>query len=145
MFYSPISQIGAIVMALVCLLGLIRGELALRLTSGLFVLDWVGSEALEDWRAQHKAQPAILAIDVAFTVFMVFVVMRTRTRWPKYALAANALIVATHLGAMIGPQVTRWDFFSLYYALSYAVLASLAYGALAEAPIGRSRSNSLKI
>jgi hypothetical protein len=69
---------------------------------------------------------------------MIFVVTRTRTQWPKYALAANGLIVATHLGALIGPQITRWDFFSLYYALSYAVLAAFAYGALAEAPARRS-------
>jgi predicted branched-subunit amino acid permease len=140
MFYSPIAQIGVIVMALICILGLLRGELALRLTSGLFVFDWVGSEALEDWNGQHKAQPTILSIDIAFTAVMVVVVMRTRTQWPKYALVANALIVTTHLGALVGPQVTRWDFFTLYYALSYVVLATLLYGALAEAPTRRTRS-----
>jgi hypothetical protein len=134
MFYSPIAQVGVIVMALVCALGIIRGELALRLASALLSFAWVASEALEDWNGQHKAQPAILAIDIAFTIFMVVVVTRTRTQWPKYALAINALIVATHLGALVGPQVTRWDFFTLYYALSYAVLAAFAYGALAEAP-----------
>jgi hypothetical protein len=134
MFYSPIAQIGAVIMALVCILGLFRGELALRLASGVLGFAWVASEALEDWNGQHKAQPAILLIDIAFTAFMVVVVTRTRTQWPKYALAANALIVTTHLSALVGPQVTRWDFFTLYYALSYAVLAAFAYGALAEAP-----------
>ncbi len=145
MFYSLIAQIGAVVMALVCLLGLFRGELALRLASGLFMFDWVGSEALEDWNGRHKAQPAILWIDIAFTAFLVVVVMRTRTQWPKYALAANTLIVATHLGALIGPKVTRWDFFTLYYGLSFAVLAALLYGALVEAPVRRTRSNRLNI
>jgi hypothetical protein len=134
MYYSAITQIGVITMTVICVFGLFRGELALRLSSGLFMLDGLGSEALEDWNGGHKAQPDILAIDIAFTLFMVVVVMRTRTQWPKYALAANALIVATHLGALIGPKVTRWDFFTLYYGLSFAVLAALLYGALAEAP-----------
>lgn len=122
-------------MTVICIIGLLRGEFALRLSSGLFMLDGFGSEALEDWNGRHKAQPSILAIDIAFTIFMVFVVARTRTQWPKYALAANTLIVTTHLGALVGPQVTRWDFFTLYYALSFAVLAALLYGALAEAPV----------
>jgi len=145
MYYSAITQIGVTVMTAICVLGLFRGELALRLSSGLFMLDGLGSEALEDWNGRHKAQFGILAIDIAFTAFLVVVVMRTRTQWPKYALAANTLIVATHLGALIGPKVTRWDFFTLYYGLSFAVLAALLYGALVEAPVRRTRSNRLNI
>jgi len=137
MFHSPIAQVGVILMALVCIIGLLRGERALKITAAVLFFAWVASEAAEDWNGQHKAQPTILLIDIAFTVFLAIVVTRTRTQWPKYALAANALIVTTHLGALVGPQVTRWDFFTLYYALSYAVLAALLYGALAEAPVKR--------
>jgi len=137
MFHDLTLQIGLIILAVITLVVIFRGEIALRIATAALVLNVISCELAEDWNGHHKAQPVILEIDIAYSVLLLIVVFRTKTRWPQVAAVAQILIVATHLGALVGPQVTRWDFFTLYYALSYAVLAALLYGALAEAPVKR--------
>ncbi len=134
MFATPLSQAGAVTMALACLFAIARGGWVERLAAGALMIDWIGCAALQDRRFGHHGQPAIFAIDVVYcTLLFVLAISVTRTRyWLLCACAFQLLIVLTHVMAAADVQIGQWDFFSAYFVWSYALLAALALGAALE-------------
>jgi hypothetical protein len=70
---------------------------------------------------------AILPIDVAMLGLFLWIVLRTRRRWPVFAAAAQLLMVATYL---VRPAVVDgWTYMTVQMIWSYLALIAIGYGA----------------
>ncbi|MGC1302734.1 MAG: hypothetical protein WA840_10200 [Caulobacteraceae bacterium] len=125
-------------MALICLSALIRGRWPERITAIALAIAWVGSAAVEDRRGLHHPttyhgfQPAIFAIDCLYGLFLGVLVAAVPRRWAILAAGCQLFLVGLHIVAATTHWVSQWDFFSAYYLLSWAGLASLAIGVAIE-------------
>jgi hypothetical protein len=131
-FQSLTSRLGLAAMFLVCAAAAVRGRWPERATAGVICLVWLLSEALEDTAPHRKTQPILFGLDCAVLLFFLALVITTSRRWVVWATAYNLLLVLTHIGAWIAPQVHRYAFFTAYFLWSYCVLAALAVGVWAE-------------
>ena len=133
MFVTLTSVLGALAMAAVCLYALARGRWPERLGASTLALNWVSCEAVDQWHPATTTQPYIFGIDCAYDLLLLVLALRTNRIWTVGALAFQTFIVATHVATIFDPLLDRLGFFSIYYSLSYGVLASLALGTRFEA------------
>jgi len=80
-------------------------------------------------------QWAIFAIDVLLAIWLAEEVRFGPRIWLYFALAAQVMIVMTHIAFMIQSEIVQDAFYSACYLWSYVVLASLAIGSLFK-PVG---------
>ena len=114
---------------LVCLIAVWRGGVPERRTALVVAACWVGS-VLVDNDGSRGVQWAILAIDVFLGAWLVIEALRHNRAWLFAAAGAQVLILLTHLGFALTPEMMQEGFFSAYYIWSYIVLLALLVGSL---------------
>jgi hypothetical protein len=114
---------------LVCLIAVWRGGVPERRTAAVVALCWVAS-VIVDNDGSRGVQWAILAVDIFLVVWLVFQALTCNRLWLFVAAAAQILILLTHVGFAITPEMMQEGFFSAYYIWSYVVLLALASGSL---------------
>lgn len=114
---------------LVCLIAVWRGGVPERRTALVVAACWVGS-VLVDNDGSRGVQWAILAIDVVLGAWLIIEALRHSRAWLFAAAGAQVLILLTHLGFALTPEMMQEGFFSAYYIWSYIVLLALLVGSL---------------
>lgn len=114
---------------LVCLIAVWRGGVPERRTALVVAACWVGS-VLVDNDGSRGVQWAILAIDVFLGAWLIIEALRHNRAWLFAAAGAQVLILLTHLGFALTPEMMQEGFFSAYYIWSYIVLLALLVGSL---------------
>lgn len=114
---------------LVCTLAVWRGGVPERRTAIVVALCWVAS-VIVDHDGSRGVQWAILAVDVLLGVWLVIQALTCNRFWLMVAAGAQILILLTHVGFALTPEIMQEGFFSAYYIWSYVVLLALAVGSL---------------
>lgn len=114
---------------LVCLIAVWRGGVPERRTALVVAACWVGS-VLVDNDGSRGVQWAILAIDVFLGAWLIIEALRHNRAWLFAAAGAQVLILLTHMGFALTPEMMQEGFFSAYYIWSYIVLLALLVGSL---------------
>ena len=113
----------------VCVLAVWRGEAPERRTAAVVALCWVAS-VIVDNDGSRGVQWAILGVDIFLVIWLVFQALTCNRLWLFVAAAAQILILLTHVGFAMTPEMMQEGFFSAYYIWSYVVLFALASGSL---------------
>lgn len=113
----------------VCVLAVWRGGVPERRTAAVVALCWAAS-VIVDNDGSRGVQWAILGVDIFLAIWLVFQALTCNRLWLFVAAAAQILILLTHVGFAMTPEMMQEGFFSAYYIWSYVVLLALASGSL---------------
>lgn len=116
---------------LVCVLAGWRGGVPERRTVTVVSLCWIASVVVDN-DGSRGVQWAILAVDVFLGGWLVFQALACNRYWLLVAAGAQILILLTHVGFALTPEMMQEGFFSAYYIWSYVVLLALAIGSLSS-------------
>lgn len=122
---------GLAALFLVCALVAWRGEGPERRTASVVAFCWIASVVVDN-DASRGVQWAILGVDVFLGGWLVFQALTGNRAWLYVAAGAQILILLTHAGFALSPEVMQEGFFSAYYIWSYVVLAAIATGSLSR-------------
>ena len=128
MFVTTAAQIGAVLMAGVCLFAAWPGILAQRWAAAAVFLAWMGSAALQDREDLINPQYAIFALDVVAAAAFTAMALAWRKTWLMAMAAFQLLTTATHVAVMIDLRIWVYAYLTAYLVWSYALLAALAWG-----------------
>ena len=128
MFVTTAAQIGALLMAGVCLFAAWPGIPAQRWAAAAVFLAWMGSAALQDREDLINPQYAIFALDVVAAAAFTAMALAWRKTWLMAMAAFQLLTTATHVAVMIDLRIWVYAYLTAYLVWSYALLAALAWG-----------------
>lgn len=120
---------GFVALALVVGLALVRGGPLERQVAVVVALAWIAS-ALAPLNGRVGPSWAIVAIDAALLVYLLYHAAFSRRLWPIAAAGFQLLIIATHAAFALRLELEQWGYFTAYYLWSWGVLSALAAGAL---------------
>ncbi len=126
---TPIEWYGLAALLVVCLLAVWRGGTPERRAAGIVAICWVASIIVDNDNSTG-VQWGILGIDILLAGWFVTQAMIQARAWLFVAAGAQVLILLTHLGFALSPEMMEEGFFSAYYIWSYVVLLALAFGSL---------------
>ena len=126
---TPIEWYGLAALLVVCLLAVWRGGRLERKAAGIVAICWVASIIVDNDNSTG-VQWGILSIDILLAGWFVTQAMIQARAWLFVAAGAQVLILLTHLGFALSPEMMEEGFFSAYYIWSYVVLLALAFGSL---------------
>lgn len=126
MFLTPAAQIGALVMALTCLLAAWAGRRQ-RIIAATAFIAWMISAAIQDRSFQHP-QYATFVLDAVLMIVWVVLAVRWRRGWLTWMAAFQCLTMATHIAAMVDDRIWARASITAYMIWSYLSLAALAWG-----------------
>ena len=121
---------------LICGLAMWLGDKAARWAGAVCLAGWLGSILIYRGNA-YNADYGVLTIDVASLAGFVWISMRMRRIWTVILSAFMAIIVASHVAAMIDLRVTIGTLVIGMAMWSYGVLACVAFGTWAGWREGR--------
>jgi hypothetical protein len=119
--------ISLIMAMLICGMAMWRGDQAARWAGAVCLAGWLGSILV--YRVNpYSADYGLLAVDVASLIGFVWISVRMRRIWTVILSAFMAIIVASHVAAMIDLRVTIGTLVVGMAMWSYGVLACIAFG-----------------
>lgn len=142
MVITWIEIFGLGLMALVTSLAMWLGGPVERRVSAVLAGAWLLS-ILVDRDGHAGVQWGIFVIDVVFFVYLLAETVSSRRLWPAAASGFQLFVVMTHVAFILDLRIEHWGFFSAYYVWSYAIVATVLFGAL-TAPEGRLRRGRRK-
>ncbi|HEY9236436.1 MULTISPECIES: hypothetical protein [Phenylobacterium] len=128
MLNSTPERIWAVAMFVVSAYAVWRGGRVERLVAGANVVAWVLTVAVQNRQDWLHPQWGVLAVDVAFLILLLGLVVRTTRGWVMPAAAFQLLAVVTHMAIMADKGVRAWAYLTALILWSYLVLISLAVG-----------------
>jgi hypothetical protein len=128
LFVTLSAQIGAVLMAAVCLFAAWPGARPQRWAAAFVFLAWIGSAALQDRDDLINPQYAIFALDVVAAAAFTGMALAWRKTWLMAMAAFQLLTTATHVAVMIDLRIWVYAYLTAYLVWSYALLAALAWG-----------------
>lgn len=128
MFTTLSAQIGAALMAAVCLYAAAsRGRPQVLAAVGVAVA-WVGSAALQNRTNLVDPQYAIFVLDLGAALFFTTLALVYRRLWLMWVAAFQLLTTTTHIAVMIDLRILVWAYLTAYLVWSYLLLVALAFG-----------------
>lgn len=124
---TPIEWYGLAALLVVCLLAVWRGGPSERRSTAIVAICWVAS-IIVDNDGSTGVQWGILGIDILLAAWLITQAISGTRAWAFVAAAAQIMIVLTHAGFALTPEMMQEGFFSSYYIWSYVVLLALAFG-----------------
>ena len=112
----------------VCGVAAWRGDGAVRLAAAGIAVDWSICRMLFQAHSEH-APGGSMAADFGLLALYVGIALRSRRFWPLFAAGFQLLLLATHVGRMVDPELSGWAYLTAQLIWSYMVLAALACGA----------------
>lgn len=128
MFVTLSAQIGAALMAAVCLFTAWPGARPQRWAAAAVFVGWIGSAALQDREDLINPQYAVFVLDVAAAAIFSTMALVWRRGWLMAIAAFQLLTAATHVAVMIDLRIWVYAYITAYMVWSYALLAALAFG-----------------
>jgi hypothetical protein len=109
-----------------------RGRDEERLAAGSALAAWAVGMVVARARSDNNPQDTewgILPIDITVLGVLLWIVLRTRRRWPVVAAALQLLAVATYFVRPAYPIVGGWTYVTVQLLWSYLLLVAIGYGA----------------
>ena len=128
MFETPQAQINALLALSVCAFALWKGDRPEKLGGGVLAAAWILSAAAQDWPRADGPEYGILAVDVAYLAFSLWLGLSSARVWALCVAAFQLLIVLTHVATIIDLRIGQFGFFSAYFIWSYLIIVALAVG-----------------
>jgi hypothetical protein len=130
MFETLQSQITALLALGVCGLAVWKGDRPERLGGLAAAITWVASAAAQDWPRADGPEYGIMAVDLAYLVFSLWLGLSSGRLWALCVAAFQLLIVLTHVATIIDLRIGQFGFFSAYFIWSYLIIVALGVGTL---------------
>lgn len=128
MFDTLASQLGAVLVVLVCAFAFLKGDDTERFGAGAYVLGWFASMLLQTDGELYEVQWGVFAVDLAMLFVLGGLVWKSRKSWPVWAAACDLLIVMSHVVLMVDVRPPMVAFITVVNMAGYGVLISLAIG-----------------
>lgn len=128
MFDTLASQLGAVLVVLVCAFAFLKGDETERIAAGAYILSWFASMLLQTDGELYEVQWGVFAVDTAMLLVLGGLIWKSRKAWPVWAAACNLLIVMSHVVLMIDVRPPMAAFITAVNLAGYGVLISLAVG-----------------
>ena len=128
MFDTLASQLGAILVVLVCAFAFMKGDETERFAAGAYVLGWFASMLLQTDGELYEVQWGVFGVDLVMLVVLGALVWKSKKSWPVWAAACDLLIVMSHIVLMVDIRPPMVAFITVVNLAGYGVLLSLAVG-----------------
>ena len=128
MFDTLATQIGLLLVVLVCAFAFLKGDETERLGAGAYILSWFASLLLQRDGELYDVQWGVFAVDTAMLVVLGGLMWKSRKSWLVWAAACNLLIVMSHVVLMIDVRPPMAAFVTAVNLAGYGILISLAVG-----------------
>jgi hypothetical protein len=128
MFDTLASQLGAILVVLVCVFAFLKGDDTERFAAGAYVLGWFASMLLQTDGKLYEVQWGVLAVDTIMLGVLISLIWKSRKAWPVWAAACSLLIVMSHVVLMVDVRPPMVAFITVVNLAGYGVLVALAVG-----------------
>lgn len=128
MFDTLASQLGAIVVVLVCAFAFLKGDEPERFGAGAYVLLWFASMLVQDGVELYRTQQSLFALDIAMLGVLGALAWKYRRTWPLWAAALQLLIVMSHIVIYVDVRPPIASFLTVINLAGYGVLIALAVG-----------------
>ncbi len=130
MLQSWMSQMGAVVVVLICLYAIVAGSWRERLGGVLYLAAYGLSVAFGMVAAEHSTLYLLVSDMVCLQGFLVLA-WKSRARWPWWAVAAQVVSVGLETMTLLHIGFTTWTFLLAEALAGYAVLLALLMGTIA--------------
>lgn len=128
MFDTLATQIGAVLVVVVCAFAFAKGDETERFAAGAYVLGWFASLLLQTDGELYKVQWGVFCVDTAMLLVLVGLVWKSKKAWPVWAAACGLLIVMSHVVLMVDVRPPMAAFVTVVNLAGYGILISLAAG-----------------
>lgn len=128
MFTTLPAQIGAVLMAGICIFAAASRGRPQVLTAIVVAIAWVGSAALQNRQNLIDPQYAIFGLDLVAAGLFIWLALRYRQGWQMAIAAFQLLTMTTHVAVMIDLRINAWAYLTAYLVWSYLLLVSLLWG-----------------
>ena len=128
MFETPQAQVNALLALAVCAFALWKGDRPEKLGGGVLAAAWIISDLAQDWPRADGPEYGIMAVDVAYFAFSLWLGLSSGRLWALFVAAFQLLIVLTHVATIIDLRIGQFGFFSAYFIWSYLIIVALAVG-----------------
>lgn len=117
------------VLMMVCAIAVWRGRDDERLAAGVDLATW--ALTLVVYRVESAGtQWAMLFVDMALFVTLLWIALRSVRRWPLFAAGFSLLALVTHLASAADPTIGGWAYITAGIIWSYLILFAIGYGAI---------------
>ena len=130
MFLTPTSQIGALVMALICAFTAWAGGRSQKVVALVVFVTWIASAAVQD-RSFKNPDYAQLVFDTVLMVTFVVMAIRGRQPWLGGVAAFQTLTMASHFAMILDHRIWPKAAITAYMIWSYMVLVCVLWGGVA--------------
>lgn len=130
MFHTTASQIGAIVMTLVCIFSAWAGGRSQKIVAAICFVAWIASNVMQD-RSFRNPEYDTLVLDIVLMVVFVTMAIRTRQPWLTGVAAFQTLTMASHFAMILDSRIWPRAAITAYLIWSYLVLACVLWGGVA--------------
>lgn len=123
------SQIGVVIMLLVCAAALRWGFLRERAVAALVAAGWLGLLASEVVLREAAPWIVITIMDALIFGVLLAITWRHTPDWAILGLGFQAIALGVHVIRHLPPQMPTWTYMTALASSSYGVLLALAWGA----------------
>lgn len=125
------SQIGLVVIGLIALFTLIKGDQPERLAMIAYLLGWLASLLIQaDGQPFRNWQPMLLALDLAMLLVLIGLAWKFRRTWPIWAAALQLIVVTSHLAILVDGRSGMRAFYATVNLAGLGVLIAIGLGGL---------------
>lgn len=130
MFLTPASQIGALIMTLICAFTAWAGGRSQKVVALIVFVAWIASAAVQD-RSFKNPDYAQLVFDTGLMIAFVIMAIRGRQPWLGGVAAFQTLTMASHFAMILDHRIWPRAAITAYLIWSYMVLACVLWGGVA--------------
>lgn len=128
MFDTWTSQVGAILVVVVCVFAFLKGGETERIAAGAYILGWFASLMLQDGGALYDTQYGVMIVDIVMLLVLAGLAWKSRTAWPAWAAACQLLVVMSHFISMSDLRPSLGNYLAVINLAGLGVLVALAVG-----------------
>ena len=130
MFQSLASQIGLVILVLVCAFSAWAGGRSQKIVAAICLVAWIASAAVQDRTFKHPDY-AQLVLDAGLMVGFVAMAVKGRQPWLSGVAAFQTLTMASHFAMILDHRIWPRAAITAYMIWSYLVLVCLLWGGVA--------------
>lgn len=128
MFSYQDAQIGAVIMATICLYAFLSGGAPQRVTALVTAVAWIASGYLQEPNNLIDPQYATFALDGVVLLIFGWIALRWKRGWSMAVVSFQLLTMFTHIAIMIDLRIAARAYVTAYLAWSYLLLVAVAAG-----------------
>ena len=128
MFETLASQIGAVIVCVVCAFAFLKGDEPERFAAGAYMIGWFASLLAQRDGGVSGAQHIMFALDCIMLVVLGTLTWKYRRSWPAWACGFQLLVIMSHIMVLLNLNTAGAAFYTVVNLAGYAVLLAIAIG-----------------